>query len=397
MRVALVSYDFAEYCLRLAGALADHAEVLLVLPEQLVAPHRQLLDPRVRFAPFRKPRLHQAMGQLAVLRHHLATLERFAPDVVHLQQGHLWFNLTLPLLRRPALVLTAHDPRHHLGDHESRRTPQWLLDAGFRRADQLIAHGRHSRRLLIERCRVGSDRVQIIPHVTIGLEGARPEASDDGRTVLFFGRIWAYKGLEYLIRAEPLVTAARPDVRFVIAGQGESFARYRALMVHPDRFVVRNAFIPPAEVPALFAQASLVVLPYVDATQSGVVLQAYAHGKPVVATEVGDLPDIVDDEQTGLLIPPRDERALAQAILRLLADPALRRRLGAGARAKAMTTCSPATVAAQTVQVYQRALATRRTAGVPRAVGDAPGHAAHPTDPVPPAAPQPPAWRGGRR
>ena len=62
-------------------------------------------------------------------------------------------------------------------------------------------------------------------------------------TVLFFGRIWEYKGLEYLIRAEPLITAEVPNVKIVIAGEGEDFDRYRRLMVHPERFVVYNEYV----------------------------------------------------------------------------------------------------------------------------------------------------------
>ena len=139
-------------------------------------------------------------------------------------------------------------------------------------------------------------------------------------TVLFFGRIWAYKGLEYLIRAEPLITAEIPDAKIVIAGKGEDFSRYRAMMVHPERFVVHNEFIPDDRRAELFARASVVVLPYVEATQSGVIPVAYTFSKPVVATTVGSIPEMVDDGRTGLLVPPRSEESLAEAIVSLLRD-----------------------------------------------------------------------------
>ena len=70
----------------------------------------------------------------------------------------------------------------------------------------------------------------------------------------------------------------------------------------------------------LFQQASVVALPYIEASQSGVVPLAYMHMKPVVATTVGGLPEMVDDGRTGYLVPPRDEQALATAVVRLLRD-----------------------------------------------------------------------------
>src|SRR5438552_16759897 len=96
------------------------------------------------------------------------------------------------------------------------------------------------------------------------------------QTVLFFGRIWEYKGLEYLIRAEPLITAEVPEARIVIAGEGEDFGRYRLLMDHPEHFVVYNEYIPDQQRSELFRQASLVVLPYIEASQSGVIPLAYS-------------------------------------------------------------------------------------------------------------------------
>ena len=146
--------------------------------------------------------------------------------------------------------------------------------------------------------------------------------------ILFFGRIWKYKGLEYLIRAQPMITAAFPEARIVIAGAGEDFEPYRRQMAHPDRFIIRNHFIEPAERDELFRQASIVVLPYIEATQSGVVPLAYACAKPVIATRTGALSEAVEDGRTGLLVPPADSAALARAVIELLGDPARRQVMG---------------------------------------------------------------------
>jgi glycosyltransferase involved in cell wall biosynthesis len=173
---------------------------------------------------------------------------------------------------------------------------------------------------------------------------------------VFFGRIWDYKGLDFLIRAEPLITERVPHARIVIAGSGDDFERYRRAMVHPDRFVVHNHFIPDEQMVELFRQASVVVLPYVDGSISGVVPVANTFGKPVVATTVGILPEMVEHGRTGLIVPPRDPQALADAIVRLLVDDELRRELGRNAAERAATVFSPDSVAEQCIESYERAI-----------------------------------------
>jgi glycosyltransferase involved in cell wall biosynthesis len=98
------------------------------------------------------------------------------------------------------------------------------------------------------------------------------------------------------------------------------------------------------------------VLPYIEASQSGVIPMAYTYGKPVIATTVGGLPESVVDGCTGYLVPPRDERALAEAILELLNDPSTRHRMGVNGQIKLKIENSAETVAAQTLEVYAQAL-----------------------------------------
>jgi glycosyltransferase involved in cell wall biosynthesis len=366
MKVAFLSFDFGEYCIRLASALARQADVLLLLPHQQAAPHLSLLDQTINFEPFHKPRMRQPLQQLWMLRTLMQHIRFFDPDVLHLQQGHLWFNSALPFLKQYPLVLTIHDPRHHVGDSEGQKVPQVIMDFGFRRAARVIVHGKRSKQVVVEDLRLPSEHVHVIPHIVLGDSAAQPQVREDDRLILFFGRIWAYKGLEYLIRAEPLITAQVPDAKIVIAGAGEDFARYRRLMVHPDRFIVHNEYVPHDKRTALFRQASLVVLPYIDASQSGVIPLAYTFAKPVVATTVGSLPEMVEHGHTGYLVPPRDEQALADAIVRLLQDQELRRQYGANGKRKIETECSPSVVAEQTLAVYHCTLHGRQASGEKR-------------------------------
>ena len=115
------------------------------------------------------------------------------------------------------------------------------------------------------------------------------------------------------------------DVRLLVAGRfWEGRGRYDALVEQlglGDRVEIHDGYVSNEDAALAFSAADAVVLPYRSATQSGVAQLGYAYGKPVVATNVGGLPAAVDHGRTGLLTPPGDPAALAEAIKRLAADP----------------------------------------------------------------------------
>ena len=226
----------------------------------------------------------------------------------------------------------------------------------WRWAKQIIVHATSARQQLLSQYSCMAEQVHVIPIGSYNFftNFIRENPSVNKNTLLFFGRIWGYKGLDYLIQAEPLITQAIPDIRIIIAGHGESFEKYRKNMVNPDRFEVHNHFIPNDEVAEYFQRASIVVLPYVEASQSGVVAIAYAFGKPVIATNVGGLPDMVLDGKTGLLVPPADPYSLAQAIIKLLKEPTLCQKMGINAREFGRTDLSWDVIAKKTLKVYQK-------------------------------------------
>ncbi len=358
LRVAFVSYSWGELCMRLTAALAEEHDVLLVTSEKQAAPHRHLLDPRVETCIQKLPRLRQVVGQLRAQWRAVQAIHRFEPDVVHLQHGHIWFNLILWFLRKYPLVLTIHDPRHHLGDKSSMTTPQWVLDRGFRKADLIIVQASQMVQPMVQEVGIPEEKVHVVPLIELGDQQLAPDVDEDAApSVLWFGRIWPYKGLDYLIEAQPLVNEQIPDARFIIAGQGEDFDRYRRAMIDPDRFEVHNDFVSNQVRAELFRRCSLVVLPYLEATQSAVVINAYAYKKPVVATAVGGLLDQVDHGKTGLLVPPKDTRALADAIVQLLGNSAQRRQFGHAGLEKLQQEWSAQRIGEQTVEVYRAGIA----------------------------------------
>ena len=356
MRVAFISFDFGEYSIRIANALAEKADVLLLLPDREASPHLALLNRSIQARFFAKPRLRQPVAQIQLVTRLISQIRRFKPDVIHLQSGHLWFNLALPFLRGYPLVLTLHDAERHVGDKGAQNTPQWILDFGAFRARTVIVHAPQVKEKLLRRLSIRNEDVHVIPHVLLGEDEEQGRANEDEALVLFFGRIWEYKGLEYLIRAEPLISARVPAAKIVIAGTGENFDRYRRMMVNRERFVILNEYISDERRADLFRRAAVVALPYIEASQSGVIPLAYRFGIPVVATTVGGLPAMVEDGRTGYLVPPRDKTALADAIVRLLQDRSLRRQFGAEGKRRTNIDCAPEVIAGKTLTVYREAI-----------------------------------------
>ncbi len=360
MKVVCVGFDFGEYCMRLAGGLAEapDTEVVLFLSREEATPYLHLLSPRVELRIFDKPRFRQAWQQLKMVWSLVRQIRAAKPDVMHMQLGHMWFNLlALPLLQDIPLVLTVHDSLIHVGDAASAKTPQWVLDRACFKARQRIVHAPQVKDLLVQRLGIDPATVHVIPYVIVGdVDVSVGEDMQEEPWVLFFGRIWEYKGLRYLIEAEPLITAEVPEAKIVIAGTGEDFEPYRQAMKHPENFIVHYEYVSDEKRAELFRRSSVVVLPYIEASQSFVISIAYRFGKPVVATTVGGLPAMVDDERTGLLVPPRDAPALARAIVMLLQDEGLRKEFGAASMQKVNVECAPERVGRQTRAVYLEAM-----------------------------------------
>ena len=170
--------------------------------------------------------------------------------------------------------------------------------------------------------------VQVDPAVKRKELGLPP----DGVIVGTVGRLVPIKGLEWLLKAVPQVLAQFPQACFVIIGDGPLLGELRQ-MTSKLGISLRVVFLGAREdVPECLAALDLFVLPSLNEGMGRVLLEAMAVGCPVVATRVGGIPDIVADGTTGLLVPPRDERALAEAILTLLRDRSRRAAYGEAAR-----------------------------------------------------------------
>ena len=144
----------------------------------------------------------------------------------------------------------------------------------------------------------------------------------DDKIMLFFGFIREYKGLKTLIGAMPAICSSLPDCRLLVVGDfqsEESKAEYAALMEKSgcmESITLVDGYIPDNEVEKYFAACDVAVLPYDSATQSGIAQIAYGFEKPVIATDVGGLGEVVLEGKTGFLVPPKDPEKLASAVVK---------------------------------------------------------------------------------
>ncbi len=362
MRIVLYAFDHIEYTVQLAEALSRLAEVMLMLPQHKVEWFTEVLGDNLNMETYRQPRLRYPTN-LLTLYGIIKKINRFNPDIVHLQGEHPWLNLIFPLLKKKyPLVTTIHDVVLHVGDTKSRKIPAFVYKLSMKYADEIIVHGDKLKKEMLEKSDKLDSNVHVLPRGvnSIYKRFLKNEAKEEDNLILFFGRIWEYKGLRYLIEAEPLITEKIPTAKILIAGKGEDFRKYTRMMVHKEKFIIHNRVIPSNMVGQLFQKASVVVVPYIEASQSGIVPLAYAFKKPVVATDVGSIPEVVEDGRTGYIVPPKNPEKLAEAIIDLLRDKEKRREMGENGYKKTENELSWDNIAAKTIQVYKKALWDRR-------------------------------------
>jgi glycosyltransferase involved in cell wall biosynthesis len=230
------------------------------------------------------------------------------PDVVHVHDQADPRCLLIGL--RSPVVLTVHDPVRHPGqpglEGIARTASALAWRVWLRRARILIVHGEDLRREMV--ALHGGARVESVPF------GQRPAPvplpPPERLAVVFFGRLEPYKGLRTLLSAMERVWGQRPDIELVVAGAGSDAGVVRG---HP-RVRLMEGYVPESRIDELLGQASLVVLPYTQASQSAVGSLAMERGVPVIVSDAGSLPDLALDRS--FVTPAGDVAALAGAILR---------------------------------------------------------------------------------
>jgi glycosyltransferase involved in cell wall biosynthesis len=258
---------------------------------------------------------------------------RMKPDLILVQWWHPFFApamfticLVAKLMRRGKIIFVC----HNVLPHEKSLVDKLLVRLAFLLPDGFLVQSREDRETLAGiRARAP---VTVHPHPIYDFFGtgnltraaARTQmGAGDEPLLLFFGYVRGYKGLAVLIEAMPAIRARVPAKLLVVGEFYDAPARYERLIERlglGGAVRVENRYVGNEEVEAFFVASDLVILPYVSATQSGIVQIAIAFDRPVVVTEVGGLPEAVSPGKTGFVVPPKDPAALAEAVIRFFEE-----------------------------------------------------------------------------
>lgn len=345
MKIAVIgpTYPFrggiAHYTSLLVDHLRQRHEVQLIsyikqYPEWLY-PGNTALDPSPESDALKveNERILTPLNPLTWLRAYRA-IKQFAPDVLLLQWwtpfwSPMLFFLTRMIRRRTnirILVLCHHiiAPDGGLFDWFLARRILWRGHAFIVMSEEDFA--------LLRRALPWA-RVRGISHPPYDVFSRTPMPRDEARArlglegndpvLLFFGFVRRYKGLRYLIEALARVREHLPARLLVVGEFWEDERPYRKkiaeLGLH-DAVYIYNTYVPNEELSVYFSAADVVVMPYLEATQSGVAQLAIGFEKPMIATAVGGMPEAIRDNETGLIVPPGNTAALSEAIARFFND-----------------------------------------------------------------------------
>ena len=320
-----ISFYFSQHSLIRNGETPQEYREILA--------RRGVTPPNSKVNLFELPRMRDPRS-LSTFLEIRKTILNDKVDVLHILAGpsEPWLAILAVLVRKIPVISTLIVPEANFGDHLGRYTKpiNRILIAG---SDMLLVNCCNMVGSVGEEYQINPDRIRYVP---LGARTTSEKWLDshekEEKAVLFFGRSDPHKGLEYLIEAQPRINELVPEAKIIIASHGENLQICKNKIEDFGPYEIHEGYIVPEKMAALFSRCSLVALPYLSASTSGVLLTAYQFGKPVVVTNVGCLSEYVEQNKTGILIPPHNPQALADSIVYLLKNDSLRKEMGSNAR-----------------------------------------------------------------
>jgi len=284
---------------------------------------------------------------------------RRRPVAVHVQLSQYpAFILFLILLFR-ALGIRVVTTAHNVMSHERKGWQPVVFGLIYRLSHGIVVHSLHSRSELEEMLHIDPGKIHVIDHgnyMFFDVSQADIARDDDRFHILFFGYIRKYKGLAVLLDALASVKESGLDFCLDIVGKPiEEFTPYQEQIERLGlaEFVNQElGYVPLEEVNRYFSTTSVVALPYLNISQSGVLQLAYAFGKPVVVSRTGGLPEVVEEGRTGYVVEPGNSEELAKCLIELMRDPQQARMMGENARELAETRYSWERISPRNIELY---------------------------------------------
>ena len=358
MKVLIVSTHYAEYTVNLANSLADKADVALVLSKanmdaELAGDYH--VSKRIKNVLFLGGTGFRC-GEVLPSSIALVKLYRlFKPDVVHIQEtSSNIIPLVLWLARTKRKVLTIHDYKPHIGQDSRQNLRRKMILFLLRKySKHYIVHGKTIKEDMLDV--YGENEIDVIQHGTVG-EDSDVVSWVQGE-LLFFGRIEKYKGLGVLLDSLKILDKNSVDYHLTIAGKGSDAHNHINTIRNNKKITFLNEYISCDHIQKLMEQANIVVLPYIEATQSGVAAMAINYNRPIVSSDVGCIRDMIVEGKNGELVDKEDPESLAYSIMKILQNPGLTKSYIEGAIEIKNERLNWKVLAEETNRVYETLLA----------------------------------------
>ncbi len=292
----------------------------------------------------------------------LRAMEKFNPDIIHLVFSYPWFTFYLRYLAKRHLVTcTLHDITPHHGEENLRN--RMAIQAMIRFCNPIFVHGRQCLDTANHLYPEYAGRFVEIPLGNCDFLNSRnaTETLPEKATFLFFGRLLPYKGLSLAMKAFEEIIHEYPDARMIIAGEG-SLEREKSL-IFPLRnnLEIINRVITEMELAELMGRSLAVLAPYTHASGSAVVATSYAFARPVIASNIGGMKDMVIHDITGWLVEPGSVKGMVNAMKRAIENPAHMLEMGVHAKEHSRREWSWEKVARIHIQAYEDLLRKMET------------------------------------
>ncbi len=257
------------------------------------------------------------------------------PEIIHIQ-GHLHPTSYLILWKVLKLFCSAHFvyTAQDIEPKKLKRHHPWSLNKLYKTTEHIFVNAHQNETMLLEKfTHVTKKKVTVIPLADLTAfvpkqNSTRPSAlPENKKVILFFGNIEPRKGLLPLIQAFPLVKKSISNAFLHIVGKPfTDMTPYKdeikKLGIDGD-LLLEDEYLPMEDLPCVFEKCKIVALPYTQGWNSAVIATAYSHHKPVVVSDIGGFHEVVNQGETGILVPPGDITALADAIIKMLGDETL--------------------------------------------------------------------------
>lgn len=263
----------------------------------------------------------------------IKAINSFHPSYIYVPMAFMWEFMIIPFVSKKVIkIKTMHDVIAHSGKYQSLF--QLKINLSYRYYDKFVILSELFRRFLINKG-ISDSNIIHIPHANFDYysNSLFVSSSTPKQIIVFFGTISKYKGIDRLLSAFSKLHKDYPNYKLLIAGKGDMHPYKELLKDIENNVILYNRWIDDEEVSEIIQQIDFLVLPYIDASQSGVIPLAYSFEKPVIATNVGGLSEQVTEE-TGILVEPNNEAQLIAAMAKLIDDYSLVQDLGRTARQK---------------------------------------------------------------